>query len=74
MKEAGFDIDFEVVEWVRCWSRWRSPPDAPAGKVVDAINCSLSYIDPSSLYRLPPHRQLLAGELELGSFHQPQDR
>ena len=51
MREAGFDIDFEVVEWGTMLVAMRSAPDAPASKGVDAVNCSLSYIDPSSLYR-----------------------
>jgi peptide/nickel transport system substrate-binding protein len=51
MREAGFDIDFEVVEWGTMLVAMRSAPDAPASKGVDGVNCSLSYIDPSSLYR-----------------------
>jgi ABC-type transport system substrate-binding protein len=51
MRDAGFDIDFEVVEWGAMLVAMRSAPNAPAGKGVDAVNCSLSYIDPSSLYR-----------------------
>jgi peptide/nickel transport system substrate-binding protein len=51
MREAGFDIDFEVVEWGAMLVAMRSAPDAPASKGIDAVNCSLSYTDPSSLYR-----------------------
>ena len=51
MREGGFDIDFEVVEWGAMLVAVRNPPDAPSSKGVDAINCSLSYTDPSSLYR-----------------------
>jgi peptide/nickel transport system substrate-binding protein len=37
MWKAGFDIDFEVVEWGSMLVAVRRPPDAPAGKGVDAI-------------------------------------
>jgi hypothetical protein len=51
MQPAGFDLDFEVVEWGAMLLGYRSAPDAPASKGVDALNISLSYTDPSSMFR-----------------------
>jgi peptide/nickel transport system substrate-binding protein len=51
MQAAGFDLDFEVVEWGAMLLGYRSAPDAPASKGVDALNISLSYTDPSSMFR-----------------------
>ena len=42
MQAAGFDLDFEVVEWGAMLLGYRSAPDAPASKGVDALNISLS--------------------------------
>jgi ABC-type transport system substrate-binding protein len=67
MKEAGFDIDFEVVEWGSMLVAVRSPPDAP----VDAINCSLSYIDPSSLYRYHHTASFSPANWNWGHFTNP---
>jgi peptide/nickel transport system substrate-binding protein len=51
MKAGGLDLDFEVVEWGATLLGYRSAPDAPASKGVDALNISLSYISPSSMFR-----------------------
>jgi len=71
MREAGFDIDFEVVEWGSMLVAVRSLPDAPAGKGVDAINCSLSYIDPSSLYRYHHTASFSPANWNWGHFTNP---
>ena len=51
MKLGGFDLDFEVVEWGAMLLGYRSVPDAPTSKGVDVLNISLSYTDPSSMFR-----------------------
>jgi ABC-type transport system substrate-binding protein len=48
---VGMDIDFDVVEWGTMLVAVRSAPDAPQSHGVDGINCSLSYTDPSSMFR-----------------------
>jgi ABC-type transport system substrate-binding protein len=50
-KSVGVDITFDVVEWGTMLVAFRSAIDAPASHGVDAINISLSYTDPSSLFR-----------------------
>ncbi len=50
-KSKALLLDFEVVEWGAMLLGYRSVPDAPASKGVDALNISLSYTDPSSMFR-----------------------
>ena len=71
MRDAEFDIDFEVVEWGSMLVAILSLPDAPAGKGVDAINCSLSYIDPSSLYRYHHTASFSSANWNWGHFTNP---
>jgi hypothetical protein len=71
MRDAGFDIDFEVVEWGSLLVAILSLPDAPAGKGVDAINCRLSYIDPSSLYRYHHTASFSSANWNWGHFSNP---
>jgi peptide/nickel transport system substrate-binding protein len=50
-KAAGMDIDFDVVEWGTMLVAVRNPPTAPQSHGVDGINISLSFTDPSSMFR-----------------------
>ena len=49
---AGFDIDFDVVEWGTMLIARRSTPSQATSHGDDGINNSLGYTDPSTLYRL----------------------
>ena len=48
---VGIDIDFDVVEWGTMLVAVRSAPTAAPSHGVDGINISLSYTDPSSMFR-----------------------
>ena len=48
---AWMDIDFDVVEWGTMLVGVRSSPDSPQSHGDDGVNCSLSYTDPSSMFR-----------------------
>jgi len=50
-KEVGIDIEFDVVEWGTMLVAIRNAPTAPQSHGVDGINISLSYTDPSSMFR-----------------------
>ncbi|MBN8898821.1 MAG: ABC transporter substrate-binding protein, partial [Rhodospirillales bacterium] len=50
-KAVGMDIDFDVVEWGTMLVAIRSDPKAPQSHGVDGINISLSFTDPSSMFR-----------------------
>jgi ABC-type transport system substrate-binding protein len=51
LKPIGFELEFEVVEWGTMLVAARSAPGAQASLGVDAVNISLSFTDPSTLYR-----------------------
>jgi peptide/nickel transport system substrate-binding protein len=50
-KNAGMDIDFDVVEWGTMLVAVRSDPKSPPSHADDGINISLSFTDPSSMFR-----------------------
>jgi ABC-type transport system substrate-binding protein len=50
-KAVNVDITFDVVEWGTMLVAFRSAAGSTASHGVDAINISLSYTDPSSLFR-----------------------
>ncbi len=50
-QEVGIDIDFDVVEWGTMLVAVRSAPTAAPSHGVDGVNISLSYTDPSSMFR-----------------------
>ena len=50
-KAVGMDIDFDVVEWGTMLVAVRNPPTSPLAHGDDGINISLSYTDPSSMFR-----------------------
>ncbi len=50
-KAVGMDIDFDVVEWGTMLVAVRSDPKAPPSHGDDGINISLSFTDPSSMFR-----------------------
>ncbi len=51
MQAAGFDVDFDVVEWGTMLVNQRQPPEAPVIKGIDGINFSSVDGDYSFLYR-----------------------
>jgi len=50
-KAVGMDIDFDVVEWGTMLVAVRSAPTTPQSHGDDGINISLSFTDPSSMFR-----------------------
>ncbi len=50
-KAVGMDIDFDVVEWGTMLVAVRSDPHAPPSHGDDGVNISLSFTDPSSMFR-----------------------
>lgn len=48
---VGMDIDFDVVEWGTMLVAIRSDPAAPQSHGVNGVNISLSFTDPSSMFR-----------------------
>jgi ABC-type transport system substrate-binding protein len=50
-KDVGIDIEFDVVEWGTMLVAIRSAPTTTQSHGDDAVNCSLSFTDPSSMFR-----------------------
>ncbi|WP_428484152.1 ABC transporter substrate-binding protein [Rhodopila sp.] len=50
-KAVGMDIDFDVVEWGTMLVAVRAAPSSPLAHGDDGINISLSFTDPSSMFR-----------------------
>jgi peptide/nickel transport system substrate-binding protein len=50
-KAVGIEIEFDVVEWGTMLVAIRNAPTAPQSHGVHGINISLSYTDPSSMFR-----------------------
>jgi ABC-type transport system substrate-binding protein len=50
-KAVGLDIEFDVVEWGTMLVAVRNAPTAAQSHGDDGINISLSYTDPSSMFR-----------------------
>ncbi|MFO1026724.1 MAG: ABC transporter substrate-binding protein [Acetobacteraceae bacterium] len=50
-KAVGMDIDFDVVEWGTMLVAVRSDPKSQQSHGVQGINISLSFTDPSSMFR-----------------------
>jgi ABC-type transport system substrate-binding protein len=50
-KAVGLEVEFDVVEWGTMLVAIRNAPTAPQSHGVDGINISLSYTDPSSMFR-----------------------
>ena len=63
------ELEFEVVEWGTMLVAIRSAPSTPQAMGVDAINSSLSFTDPSTLYRYY-HSESLLAKLELGPLEE----
>ncbi len=50
-KAVGIEIEFDVVEWGTMLVAVRNGPTTPQSRGVHGINISLSYTDPSSMFR-----------------------
>jgi ABC-type transport system substrate-binding protein len=68
---AGFDIDFDVVEWGTMLIARRSPPGQATSHGDDGINNSLGYTDPSTLYRLFATPSFPPASTNWGHFSDP---
>jgi peptide/nickel transport system substrate-binding protein len=68
---AGFDIDFDVVEWGTMLIAKRSPPSQATSHGDDGINNSLGYTDPSVMYRLFATASFPPTSINWGHFSNP---
>ena len=51
LKDAGFDIEFDVVDWGTMLVAFRNPPTAPMSRGDHGVNISLPFGDPTLVFR-----------------------
>jgi ABC-type transport system substrate-binding protein len=71
-KAVGMDIDFDVVEWGTMLVAIRSDPTSTQSHGVDGINISLSFTDPSSMFRYYATDSFSPGNYNWGHWSSPQ--
>ncbi|HEX2681176.1 MAG TPA: ABC transporter substrate-binding protein, partial [Candidatus Dormibacteraeota bacterium] len=72
VKPLGFDLDFDVVDWGMMLMVKRSAPNAPASHGVDALNNSLGFTDPASLFRYFSRTSFSPNGINWGHYSEPQ--
>ena len=63
---VGIDIEFDVVEWGTMLVAIRNSPAAPQSHGDDGVNISLSFTDPSSMFRYYARPTASPHQLQLG--------
>src|SRR5207248_2071347 len=74
VQPVGFKLDFDVVDWGTMLVVKRSAPSAPVAHGVDALNNSLGFSDPASMFRYFSTTSFSAERHQLGSFCRPASR
>ena len=72
MKEAGFEIDFEVVEWGQMLVTYRQGPDSPQVQNLHGVNISLVTWDYSMAFRWFHSRNVTPVSSNWGQFKNPE--
>ena len=71
VKPIGFDLHFDVVEWGTMLVAKRNAPDSPAGHGDDALNNSLGFSDPGSMFRYFSKASWSPNGINWGHFYDP---
>lgn len=72
LKDVGFDVSFEVMEWESLLSHWRAGAAADVNKGASAVNVSYATIDPFSAFvRFMQTSQIPPGGLNWGHLSDP---
>jgi peptide/nickel transport system substrate-binding protein len=71
VKAIGFDLDFEVVDWGTMLVVKRSAPSAPVAHGVDALNNSLGFADPASMFRYFSKTSFSPNGINWGHYSDP---
>jgi ABC-type transport system substrate-binding protein len=71
VKPIGFDLDFDVVDWGTMLVVKRSAPSAPVAHGVDALNNSLGFSDPASMFRYFSKTSMSPNGINWGHFSDP---
>src|SRR5215831_625201 len=71
LKPIGFDLNFDVVDWGTMLVVKRSAPTAPASHGVDALNNSLGFADPASMFRYFSATSFPPNGINWGHYSEP---
>ena len=72
LKEVGFDVAFEVMEWESLLSHWRAGAGDQINKGIDGLNVSYATVDPFSAFvRFMQSSQIPPNGLNWGHFSDP---
>jgi ABC-type transport system substrate-binding protein len=71
VKPIGFDLDFDVVDWGTMLVVKRTAPSAPVAHGVDALNNSLGFSDPASMFRYFSKTSMSPNGINWGHFSDP---
>jgi peptide/nickel transport system substrate-binding protein len=71
VKPIGFDLDFEVVDWGTMLVVKRTAPSAPIAHGVDALNNSLGFADPASMFRYFSRTSFSPNGINWGHYSDP---
>jgi peptide/nickel transport system substrate-binding protein len=71
VQPIGFNFDFDVVDWGAMLVAKRSAPTAPASHGDDALNNSLSFPDPASMFRYFSATSFSPNGINWGHFSDP---
>ena len=71
VQPIGFNLDFDVVDWGAMLVAKRSAPNAPASHGDDALNNSLSFPDPASMFRYFSETSFSPNGINWGHFSDP---
>jgi ABC-type transport system substrate-binding protein len=71
VKPIGFDLDFEVVDWGTMLVVKRTAPSAPIAHGVDALNNSLGFADPASMFRYFSSTSFSPNGINWGHYSDP---
>lgn len=72
LKEIGFDVEFEVLEWETLLGRWRAGASDPINQGANALNVSYATIDPFSAFvRFMQSSQIPPNGLNWGHYSDP---
>jgi peptide/nickel transport system substrate-binding protein len=71
VKPIGFDLDFDVVDWGTMLVVKRTAPTASVAHGVDALNNSLSFTDPTAMFRYYSKTSMSPNGINWGHYSDP---
>jgi ABC-type transport system substrate-binding protein len=72
VKPIGFDLDFAVVDWGTMLVVKRTAPSAAVAQGADALNNSLGFADPASMFRYFSKTSFSPSGINWGHYTEPQ--